>query len=90
MVNSTTKPVAGKLAPFQTTHIDPAINLSKISSEAASFVPSERANVDTGDAQPQWKPNSQEWLTLLCLSVVSMVVALDTNILVPVLPVSWK
>ena len=43
-----------------------------------------------GDEQLQWKPNSREWLTLLCLGIVSMVVALDTNILVPVLPVRPK
>lgn len=34
-----------------------------------------------------WKPSSREWLILLCLCVISMVVALDSNIIGPVLPV---
>jgi len=34
-----------------------------------------------------WKPGTGEWLIILCLCVVSLVVALDATILVPALPV---
>jgi hypothetical protein len=34
-----------------------------------------------------WKPGPGEWAILACLAIVSLVVALDATILVPVLPV---
>jgi len=39
---------------------------------------------------PVWKPQMQENLIMLCLSIVSLVVALDATILVPALPVSAR
>ena len=36
----------------------------------------------------KWKPAREELLILACLAIVSLVVALDATILVPVLPVS--
>lgn len=44
----------------------------------------------TEDEKMAWKPSSREWLVILCLCVVSLVVALDFNILAPVLPVSTR
>lgn len=35
-----------------------------------------------------WKPGKQEWRIILCLCIVSLIVALDATILVPALPVS--
>ena len=35
-----------------------------------------------------WKPNQAEWLMIACFMIVSLVVALDATILVPILPVS--
>lgn len=37
---------------------------------------------------PEWKPNKQEWTIMVTIAVVSLMVALDATVLVPVLPVS--
>jgi hypothetical protein len=41
------------------------------------------------DTEP-WKPLEQEYLVMLTISILSLMVALDATILVPVLPVSAK
>ena len=38
----------------------------------------------------EWKPQKQEYLVMLALSIISLMVALDATILVPVLSVSLK
>ena len=40
------------------------------------------------DDHVSWKPGRQELMILGCLAIVSLVVALDGTVLVPVLPVS--
>lgn len=40
------------------------------------------------DDYVNWKPGRQELMILICLAIVSVVVALDGTVLVPVLPVS--
>lgn len=42
------------------------------------------------DATPEapWKPGRGEWLIMITLGISSLTVALDSSILVPVLPVS--
>lgn len=40
------------------------------------------------DDYVSWKPGRQELMILGCLAIVSLVVALDGTVLVPVLPVS--
>jgi len=37
--------------------------------------------------QEEWKAGKQEWLIVLCLGIVSLMVALDATIVVPALPV---
>lgn len=39
-------------------------------------------------AEVQWESGKQEWLIVICLGVVSLMVALDATIIVPALPVS--
>jgi hypothetical protein len=36
-----------------------------------------------------WKPSKAEWLMIVCFMIVSLVVALDATILVPILPVRY-
>jgi hypothetical protein len=65
----------------------------KASASFSADTPSESASgaaPKNGYGQLQWKPNSREWLTLLCPGIGYMAVALDTNIFVPVLPVCPK
>jgi len=40
-------------------------------------------------SQVEWKPQKQEYLVMLTLSIISLMVALDATILVTVLPVSY-
>lgn len=40
------------------------------------------------EVTPEWKPQKQEYLVMVTLSVISLMVALDATILVTVLPVS--
>lgn len=44
----------------------------------------------TAEVLPEWKPNKPEWLIMICLSVVSLIVALDATIVVPALPIISK
>lgn len=37
---------------------------------------------------PQWKPGRAEWLVFFCMAILSLIVALDTTAVAPVLPVS--
>jgi hypothetical protein len=39
--------------------------------------------------QVEWKPQKQEYLVMVTLSIISLMVALDATILVTVLPVSY-
>ena len=54
-------------------------------------VPSEEERTDPSPeiSKTEWKPGPGEWLILICLAIVSLVVALDATILVPVLPVCF-
>ncbi|KAK2784891.1 hypothetical protein FQN52_008827 [Onygenales sp. PD_12] len=36
--------------------------------------------------QPEWKPHRQEWLIILCIFLLYLMIALDSTIIVPVLP----
>ena len=38
------------------------------------------------DEPPQWKPRRHEWMVMITLATISLMVALDATILVPVLP----
>lgn len=38
-------------------------------------------------SQDEWKAGKQEWLIVVCLGIVSLMVALDATIVVPALPV---
>ena len=59
--------------------------VNRITLQLTNFIQS----ADSHPAElPVWKPQMQENLIMLCLSVVSLVVALDATILVPALPVS--
>jgi multidrug resistance protein len=40
----------------------------------------------TKEASPEWKPDLHEWLVMITIALVSIMVALDATILVPVLP----
>lgn len=44
---------------------------------------------ETTSPKQEWKPGPGEWAILACLAIVSLVVALDATILVPVLPVCF-
>jgi hypothetical protein len=46
-----------------------------------------RSTPEASSPKPEWKPGPGEWAILTCLAIVSLVVALDATILVPVLPV---
>jgi hypothetical protein len=41
----------------------------------------------SADPFAEWKPSKAEWLMISCFMIVSLVVALDATILVPILPV---
>lgn len=41
----------------------------------------------TPDPDPEWKAGKEEWMIILVIAIVSLMVALDATILVPVLPV---
>ena len=46
---------------------------------------------DGGSAEPPaWKAGRKEWMVIMVLAIVSLMVALDATILVPVLPVSAR
>jgi hypothetical protein len=47
-------------------------------------------NVESSSPKSEWKPGLGEWAILACLAIVSLVVALDATILVPVLPVKFS
>lgn len=38
----------------------------------------------------KWQAGRQEWLIVICLAIVSLMVALDATIVIPVLPVSCR
>lgn len=58
-------------------------NIVEVGSESVSEIPAA--------AVPDvWKAGKQQWLIILCLCVLSLVVALDATILVPALPVPSK
>ena len=44
---------------------------------------------EANSPKSEWKPGPGEWAILACLAIVSLVVALDATILVPVLPVCF-
>jgi quinol-cytochrome oxidoreductase complex cytochrome b subunit len=44
-------------------------------------------NPSSTDPFAEWKPSKAEWLMIGCFMIVSLVVALDATILVPILPV---
>ena len=53
--------------------------------------PDHRASVgrdveSTEDGMVKWKPQKQEWMVMITLAIISVMVALDATILVPVLP----
>jgi hypothetical protein len=50
-------------------------------------VPADIESAKSG--QVEWKPQKQEYLVMLTLSIISLMVALDATILVTVLPVSY-
>lgn len=66
-----------------------------------SVLQAEQVELQAGHQQPQistvagedeedflnWKPGREELIILACLAIVSLVVALDGTVLVPVLPV---
>jgi hypothetical protein len=60
------------IATFTKNHV----SISSISTEDAVDLPTET-----------WKPLTQEYLVMLTVSILSLMVALDATILVPVLPV---
>lgn len=41
------------------------------------------------DVVTEWRPRKGEYLVMITLSIISLMVALDATILVPVLPVSY-
>ena len=41
----------------------------------------------TATPDPEWKAGKEEWMIILVIAIVSLMVALDATILVPVLPV---
>ena len=43
---------------------------------------------DSTVPEPEWKAGKDIWLVIIVIAVVSLMVALDATILVPVLPVS--
>jgi hypothetical protein len=43
----------------------------------------------TQSSQVEWKPQKQEYLVMLTLSIISVMVALDATIPVTILPVSY-
>jgi hypothetical protein len=45
-------------------------------------------SISQSDRAEEWKPRRGEYLVMATLSVISLMVALDATILVPVLPVS--
>lgn len=51
-----------------------------------SVAPSDVSNIEKGTQQTNWKPKKEEWLIMATLSISSLVVALDSTILVTVLP----
>jgi hypothetical protein len=56
----------------------------------ATFTKKEpQVSVSAEDSSPPttWKPLKQEYLLMLTISILSLMVALDATILVPVLPV---
>ncbi|KAH7130418.1 major facilitator superfamily-domain-containing protein [Dendryphion nanum] len=65
---------ASPKSPIQT----PFTSLEKIDNELRAFV--------VVETLPAWSPTRQEWFIMVSLSIISLMVALDTTILVGVLP----
>lgn len=43
--------------------------------------------VATTVSPQEWKPQAREWLVMITLALISLMVALDATILVPIIPV---
>lgn len=57
--------------------------------DAPLHASTEESAVGTEPSEPEeWKPSRGEWLIFLCLSIISLIVSLDSSIIGPVLPVS--
>ena len=54
---------------------------------SAKTVPQDPNQLSTA-SDPEWKAGRDEWMIIVVLAIVSLMVALDATILVPVLPVS--
>lgn len=85
-------------APTEDKSLD--INVDPASSATSTRQPSKKesedlpqqndpsADVEAASVGEKWKPTKQEWFIMLSLSLISTVVALDSTILVTILPVS--
>lgn len=66
-------------------------SVSETSQAMASDEPTTKATITTSpNTLPEWKPGRSEWLIFLCLSIISLIVSLDSSIIGPALPVSSK
>lgn len=58
---------------------------SKISNSRVAGIESPQ---ESTASEQEWKAGRREWMIIIVLAIVSLMVALDATILVPVLPVS--
>lgn len=56
--------------------------------ESSTQFAGQKAQQEPTASDPEWKAGRDEWLIIIVLAIVSLMVALDATILVPVLPVS--
>ncbi len=54
----------------------------------STHLPYQGHNQASAASDPEWKAGRDEWMVIIVLAIVSLMVALDATILVPVLPVS--
>jgi hypothetical protein len=48
------------------------------------------SNLASEEQSPDWKPQKSEYMVMYSISIISLMVALDATILVPVLPVRME
>lgn len=71
---------------FSTLHANDGKSSTKTEHLATQITPPD-PNPATANPNIEWKAGKEEWLIMAVIAIVSLMVALDATILVPVLPV---
>ena len=53
-------------------------------------IPPDSSNLADAEQVSDWKPQKNEYMVMYSISIISMMIALDATILVPVLPVCMQ